>query len=126
VDYSPYPGHDGLDYGVSVGAVVRAMHAGRIARTPQAAYAAYGAHCWVEGKDCYERTMWSLYGHLSRILADEGEEVQAGNIIALSGNTGRSTGPHLHVGVEVQVENAGYRDAHDRAYFWHDPYPMMT
>ena len=38
----------------------------------------------------------TLYGHCSKLLARVGQNVQAGDIIALSGSTGRSTGPHLH------------------------------
>ena len=38
-----------------------------------------------------------LYGHLSIILVNEHDEVQAGDVVAISGNTGKSTGPHLHL-----------------------------
>jgi len=37
-----------------------------------------------------------MYGHASRLLVSEGEVVAAGEVIALSGNSGRSTAPHLH------------------------------
>ena len=38
-----------------------------------------------------------LYGHLSVILVNEDDEIQAGDVVAISGNTGKSTGPHLHI-----------------------------
>lgn len=38
-----------------------------------------------------------LYGHLSLILVNEHDEIQAGDVVAISGNTGKSTGPHLHL-----------------------------
>ena len=38
-----------------------------------------------------------LYGHLSLILVKENDEVRAGDVVAISGNTGKSTGPHLHL-----------------------------
>jgi murein DD-endopeptidase MepM/ murein hydrolase activator NlpD len=37
-----------------------------------------------------------MYGHMSRLIAAEGDEVQSGEVIGLSGNSGRSTAPHLH------------------------------
>ncbi len=43
-----------------------------------------------------------IYSHLSEILVKEGEEVKKNQLIALSGNTGRSDAPHLHYGVKMQ------------------------
>ena len=51
----------------------------------------------------------TLYGHCSKLLAKVGQTVQAGDIIALSGSTGRSTGPHLHFEVRVNGERTNPR-----------------
>ncbi|TYP67385.1 M23 family metallopeptidase [Paenibacillus methanolicus] len=48
-----------------------------------------------------------IYGHLSRITVRPGQHLQAGDIIGLSGNTGHSTGPHLHLGL---MEDGHYID----------------
>jgi murein DD-endopeptidase MepM/ murein hydrolase activator NlpD len=51
----------------------------------------------------------SVYGHLSVIKAVEGQNVATGDVIGYSGNTGYSTGPHLHLGIYasqgVRIEN---------------------
>jgi murein DD-endopeptidase MepM/ murein hydrolase activator NlpD len=46
--------------------------------------------------------IFSTYGHLSKILVQEGEVVGKGSIVGLSGATGRVSGPHLHWGVKIQ------------------------
>jgi len=45
---------------------------------------------------CHASGYETMYGHASRLIVVEGDEVQAGQVIALSGNSGRSTAPHLH------------------------------
>jgi murein DD-endopeptidase MepM/ murein hydrolase activator NlpD len=42
-----------------------------------------------------------MYGHLSRIIAVQGARVNAGEVIARSGNTGRSSAPHLHFEIRL-------------------------
>ena len=52
----------------------------------------YGNFVLLEHPEGYQ----SKYGHLSRIIAVQGMRVRAGEVIALSGNSGRSSAPHLH------------------------------
>ena len=47
----------------------------------------------------YNNGLASAYGHLSLIKAYDGQKVQRGEIVGYSGNTGHTTGPHLHVSV---------------------------
>jgi murein DD-endopeptidase MepM/ murein hydrolase activator NlpD len=43
----------------------------------------------------------TIYGHNSQLLVSEGDKVNAGAVLALSGNSGRSTGPHLHYEIRL-------------------------
>jgi len=82
--------HAGLDLAVPEGSDVRAASDGHVEQA--GADSAYGLFVLLEHSDGYE----SMYGHLSRILVTRGERVRAGEVIALTGNSGRSTAPHLH------------------------------
>ena len=122
--YGP-AGHPGLDYGCPEGSVVRAPCAGECyPGNPTGAYAAYGNHLWIKGDD-HGRQYWVILGHLIRVLADKGDRVEAGNIVALSGNTGNSTAPHLHLGIETTEQNAGFQDSHDLGFYWQNPETFM-
>jgi murein DD-endopeptidase MepM/ murein hydrolase activator NlpD len=46
--------------------------------------------------------IFTMFFHLSKVLVTEGQQVKKGEVIALVGSTGRSTGPHLHWGVRMQ------------------------
>jgi len=82
--------HAGIDLAVPVGSDVRASGGGRVEET--GADSAYGLYVLLEHPGGYE----TMYGHLSRVLVAEGAAVREGQVIALTGNTGHSTAPHLH------------------------------
>jgi murein DD-endopeptidase MepM/ murein hydrolase activator NlpD len=82
--------HPGIDIAVPLGTPVRAAGGGSVS---EAGYNAdYGLFVLLRHPSGYE----TMYGHMSRLIAAEGDEVQAGAVIGLSGNSGRSTAPHLH------------------------------
>ncbi len=90
---SPAPSqepHPGIDLAVPEGSSVRAAGGGWVESTGNDS--SYGMFVLLRHPAGYE----SMYGHLSRVLVSRGDEVRAGQVIALSGNTGRSTAPHLH------------------------------
>jgi murein DD-endopeptidase MepM/ murein hydrolase activator NlpD len=82
--------HPGIDIAVPVGSVVRAAGGAMVLQT--GTHEEYGNFVLLEHPEGYQ----SMYGHLSRILAVQGAEVRAGEVIARSGNSGRSSAPHLH------------------------------
>jgi murein DD-endopeptidase MepM/ murein hydrolase activator NlpD len=90
-----HPGHHGIDIGVPVGTPIRSTMAGRVV---QAGWnnQGYGNLVIVEAGPY--RT---YYAHLDSIPVAPGQTVAAGDVIGLSGNTGNSTGPHLHYEVRV-------------------------
>jgi murein DD-endopeptidase MepM/ murein hydrolase activator NlpD len=86
----PDESHPGIDIAVPVGSPVRASGGGTV--TAAGYEADYGLFVLLRHPSGYE----TMYGHTSRLLAAEGDQVQAGQVIGLSGNSGRSTAPHLH------------------------------
>jgi murein DD-endopeptidase MepM/ murein hydrolase activator NlpD len=87
---SPQESHPGVDLAVPVGSDVRASGGGLVHEAGQDS--AYGLFVLIQHPEGYQ----SMYGHLSRLLVTRNDAVRAGQVIALSGNTGRSTAPHLH------------------------------
>jgi murein DD-endopeptidase MepM/ murein hydrolase activator NlpD len=97
-----HPGHKGIDIGVPVGTPVVAAHDGVV--TFAGEQSGYGNHIEVRHPDGIVTT----YSHLSRIDVTVGQPVQTGQPIAASGNTGHSTGPHLHF--EVRPSEGTFSD----------------
>lgn len=100
-----YSGHSGIDYPVPIGTPVRAMSSGIVD------YAGWGRGYGLALFQTFADGFKAVYGHLSKILVGTGSLVKAGQAIALSGNSGRSTGPHLH----AEVTNGSFGRASNRA-----------
>lgn len=83
--------HKGIDVAMNVGDTVRAALPGVVERV---AYEAKGYGHYIIVK--HDNGMETRYAHLSATIASPGQRVMSGQPIALSGNTGNSTGPHLH------------------------------
>lgn len=88
--------HPGLDMAAPIGTPVYATADGLVGRAERT-YGGYGNLIQLEhGKGIETR-----YGHLSQILVHSGQRVHRGDLIALMGSTGRSTGSHLHYEVRI-------------------------
>lgn len=89
-------GHNGVDFGTPIGTAILAAQSGIVLGTgntdAQCSGVSYGK--WVLIK--HSNGLTTLYAHLSRISVTSGQTVAAQEQIGLSGNTGYSTGPHLH------------------------------
>lgn len=87
--------HKGVDFGIPIGTPIIAPSDGIVEHV---AYQARGAGRYIKIKHGHITT---VYMHLSRSLVKPGQRVRKGERIALSGNTGGSTGPHLHYEVHI-------------------------
>ncbi len=104
-------GHNGVDFRASVGTPIKSALSGTVVETGNT-----DAH-----KGCYSYGKWvlvkhgngltTLYAHLSDIRVSSGQSVTTGDLLGYSGNTGYSTGPHLHFSVyaseAVSVQRLG-------------------
>ncbi len=87
--------HPGVDIPCGIGTAVYATADGTVDRAERAG--GYGNLVEID----HGRGIQTRYGHLSKILVTAGQKVKRGQLIALSGSTGRSTGPHLHYEVRI-------------------------
>ncbi len=90
-----YRPHEGLDIANDVGSAVHATADGVVTFTGRSG----GLGIMVEVDHGY--SYHTVYGHLSKTLVREGQRVKRGDLIARSGNTGLSSGPHLHYEVRL-------------------------
>jgi murein DD-endopeptidase MepM/ murein hydrolase activator NlpD len=87
--------HDGTDFNAGIGTPVAAADSGTVIMAQY--YGGYGKTVKID----HGGGVITQYSHLSSYAVDVGQKVEAGQVIAYSGNTGTSTGPHLHFTVIV-------------------------
>jgi murein DD-endopeptidase MepM/ murein hydrolase activator NlpD len=85
-----HPGHNGLDFGVPVGTDIKATMSGKVI------YAGWNNQGYGNLVIVENGPYRTYFAHLSQVPVQMGEVVSAGSVVGISGNTGNSTGPHLH------------------------------
>ena len=83
--------HNGIDVKVYIGDTIRAAFSGKV-RMVKYERRGYGKYVVIR----HDNGLETIYGHLSKQMVKEDQYVEAGDVIGLGGNTGRSTGSHLH------------------------------
>ena len=83
--------HNGIDVKVYIGDTIRSAFSGKV-RMVKYERRGYGKYVVIR----HDNGLETIYGHLSKQLVNEDQYVEAGEVIGLGGNTGRSTGSHLH------------------------------
>jgi len=107
--------HSGIDIGAPIGTPVKAPAPGVVIFAGQ--HAEYGVTLMIDhGNDTR-----SLYGHLSRLHVGMDQAIKRGDTVALTGNTGRSSGPHLHY--EIQVKG---QPVNPHSYAWEESAPAVA
>lgn len=122
--YRPFglPAHEGIDLRSPFGSPYYAVSSGKVIKASDkrsdGQQSAYGWHVILEHINGYT----TLYAHAKKDgLVGLGEVVEGGQIIGYSGNTGNSTGPHLH----LTLKKAGYRmEGWPAGYM--NPYPYLA
>ncbi|MGU8999082.1 phage tail spike protein [Clostridium perfringens] len=83
--------HSGIDFGVPIGTPVRASKSGKVIKRRELT-TSYGKYLFID----HGGGLVTIYAHNNELLVNEGDTVKAGQVIARSGNTGNSSGPHCH------------------------------
>ena len=99
--------HSGLDISARVGTPVKAPAPGTVVFA--GVNAEYGQTLIIE----HGNETKSLYGHLSKLNVAVNQKVQRGDVVALTGNTGRSSGPHLHYEIRIKDQSVN-----PTSYLW--------
>lgn len=87
--------HSGLDFRGKIGTELKATNNGKVAFVCEHFFA--GNSVFID----HGLGLYSMYFHLSKVLVKEGDMVKKGQVVGLAGKSGRSTGPHLHFGFNL-------------------------
>lgn len=99
--------HTGVDYAVPVGTEVIAVQSGTVTNANWGK--SYGLQLVIDqaalndGQPNRIAGNWAIYAHLSEVLVKPGDKITEGQVIAKTGNTGNSSGPHLHFEVRNNI-----------------------
>ncbi|MES2416127.1 MAG: peptidoglycan DD-metalloendopeptidase family protein [Patescibacteria group bacterium] len=112
--------HNGVDFRASMGTPVKAMANGIVMGTGDTDVtcpgASFGKFVFIQ----YDNGLSSTYGHFSLIKVAQGQKVSRGEVVGYSGNTGYSTGPHLHVSIyastAVKMESRASKTCNGKIY----------
>jgi len=120
---NPWRIHNGIDMPNPVGETVRAAGSGRVVWAAGGVFQnspSYGNVVAIEHDFGYRgQPLYTIYAHLSAVLVANGQQVNAGDVIGLVGQTGRVSGPHVHF--EVRVGENHYRATYN-PLLWMVPY----
>lgn len=108
-----FDGHNGIDFALPIGTKLTAVSDGKINKTIHQKNG-YGNHLRLhctQGDTNFE----VIYAHCSKFLVKQGESVSKGQIIAESGDSGFSSGPHLHFGLRI-IDERGNVLNHGNGY----------
>ena len=117
-----YVGHTGVDFACASGSKVVAAESGTVIiskdlKNSDGSYRSYGRYIVIahDKKDSAGNFVFTLYAHNSSRVVSEGQYVKKGQLIAYSGSTGNSSGPHCHF--EVRTPSAAYDDCVNPTYY---------
>lgn len=117
-----YVGHTGVDFACASGSKVVAAESGTVIistdlKNSDGSYRSYGRYIVIahDKKDSAGNYVYTLYAHNSSRVVSVGDVVKKGQLIAYSGSTGNSSGPHCHF--EVRTPSAAYNDCVNPAYY---------
>ena len=106
--------HKGIDFTANIGTDVIATGDGVVTDVHKVSMGGYGKYVEIDHGFSYS----TLYAHMNSIYVVKGQKVKRGDVIALVGNTGKSTGPHLHYDVHYNGKHVDPRN-----YYFYDLSP---